>query len=116
MADGDADWRGKPVFDRACYDQLMEYAGDVGEILAVFRQVLPERKAAMLLALANADLPRLKGLAHTAKSGAFTLGLLRLGALCETIEKTIVIPGEMAAAIAEEFDAASALLAGFAEE
>jgi HPt (histidine-containing phosphotransfer) domain-containing protein len=114
------DWRTKPRFDRALFDQLAEHTDDVGEIVAVYRQVLPVRRARMLRALAEADWGEARRLAHMAKSGAAMLGLLRLAALCETIEKAAAA-GELdgsglAAAIAEEFDAAGALVAEFGGE
>ena len=116
-----ADWRNQPRFLRQIYEQLDDHTGGAGpEIIAVYLQVLPERKEAMIEALVAGDFAALKRFAHMAKSGSLTLGLLRLGALCETIEQTLAgyfpRPGEMASVIAEEFDAASALLQELAEE
>jgi len=116
-----ADWRNQPRFLRQIYEQLDDHTGGAGpEIIAVYLQVLPERKEAMIEALVAGDFAALKRFAHMAKSGSLTLGLLRLGALCETIEKTLAaelpMPDEMASAIVEEFEAAGTLLAEFAKE
>jgi HPt (histidine-containing phosphotransfer) domain-containing protein len=114
------DWRGRPRFDHTVFEQLREHTDNVGEILAVYRQVLPVRKAGLLQALADGDGPEMKRLAHMAKSGSSTLGLLRLASLCETIEKMVAAGAfatqDLARAITEEFDAAGALLSDIAGE
>jgi len=109
------------AFDRDIYDRLDEQTdGAAGEILALYLSLLPERKAEMMAAWSAGDWGELKRHAHKLKSGSFTLGLLRLGELCETIEHKIAaghpLPTEMAAAIAEEFDAARALVAEIVRE
>lgn len=121
MTDTQIGWRGRPQFDRSTYDQLNEQTGGTGdEILAVVRQVLPVRKDAMLRAVVDGNGKELARLAHMAKSGSFSLGLLRLGSLCEMIERKVaagqVELTEFAPAITGEFDAAIALLDAFAQE
>ena len=116
-----ADWSTQPRFDRKIYQTLDDQTdGAAGEIVAVYLQVMPDRHQAMLASLEKGDFSALRDIAHTMKSGSLTLGLLRLGALCETIEKTLAaelpMPDEMASAIVEEFEAAGTLLAEFAKE
>jgi len=87
MSEDSAEWRTKEVFNRALYDRLDEETGGAGlEIVATLLSVATARKLAMLEAAAAGKAEDLARVAHTAKSGARSVGLLRLSALCDMIE------------------------------
>ena len=111
MGSGTADWRSKELFDRALYDRLDEETGGAGlEIVATLLSVASSRRDAMVAAAAEGRSDDLARVAHTAKSGARSLGLLRLAELCDGIERSPPKdPAELAALgpiIRTEFDAA----------
>ena len=87
MSEDSAEWRTKELFNRALYDRLDEETGGAGlEIVATLLSVATTRKLAMLEAAAAGKGDDLSRVAHTAKSGARSVGLLRLFALCDMIE------------------------------
>ena len=109
MTSDAAEWRTKEVFNRALYDRLDEETGGAGlEIVATILSVATARKLAMLEAAATGNGADLSRVAHTAKSGARSVGLLRLSALCDMIEHLQPSePGQLAALcpdIEREFD------------
>jgi HPt (histidine-containing phosphotransfer) domain-containing protein len=121
MASGTADWRNKELFDRALYDRLDEETGGAGlEIIATLLSVAPSRRDAMLAAATEGRTADLVRVAHTAKSGARSLGLLRLAELCDGIERwPPTDPGVMAALVPDiqnEFDAAIAVMHALGKE
>jgi len=121
MGNETAGWRSKKVFDRALYDQLDEETGGAGlEIIATLLSVAPARRDAMLSAAAEGRSEELARVAHTAKSGARSLGLLRLAELCDGIERfPPTDPAELAALgpiIQSEFDAAIAVMTELGKE
>jgi HPt (histidine-containing phosphotransfer) domain-containing protein len=116
MVAGTADWRSKEVFDRAVFDRLDEETGGAGlEIAAALLSVAPGRRDAMIAAAAEGRTADLAKVAHTAKSGARSLGLVRLSELCDAIEHAPPADAEGLAALApvvrQEFDAAIAVIA-----
>jgi len=87
MTSDTADWRTKEVFDRALYDRLDEETGGAGlDIVDTLLSVADPRKHAMLEAARAGNAGELSRVAHAAKSGARSVGLLRLSALCDLIE------------------------------
>lgn len=87
MTSDGADWRSKELFDRTLYDRLDEETGGAGpEIVATVLMVAEPRKFAMLEAAKAGHAADLSRVAHTAKSGSRSVGLLRLSALCDMIE------------------------------
>lgn len=82
-----AEWRSEKIFDRTLYERLDEETGGAGpEIVATVLSVATARKQAMIDAAAAGKADELARVAHTAKSGARSVGLLRLFALCDMIE------------------------------
>ena len=121
MGNGTADWRSKQLFDRALYDRLDEETGGAGlEIIGTLLSVAPQRRDAMLAAAAEGRSDDLARVAHTAKSGARSLGLLRLAEFCDGIERSPPKdPAELAALrplIQSEFDAAIAVMTELRQE
>jgi HPt (histidine-containing phosphotransfer) domain-containing protein len=121
MAKDSAEWRTKEVFDRALYDRLDEETGGAGlEIVATILSVANARKLAMLEAAASDNRNDLSRVAHTAKSGSRSVGLLRLSALCDMIEHLQpAAPGDLAALcpdIEREFDESIAILQKLQQE
>ncbi len=121
MTSQSADWRSKELFDRALYDQLDEETGGAGlEIIATLLSVAASRRDAMMAAAAEGRSADLARVAHTAKSGARSLGLLRLAELCDGIERSPPTdPGTLAALgpiIQNEFDAAIAVMIDLGKE
>jgi len=121
MGNGTVDWRSKELFDRALFDRLDEETGGAGlEIIATLLSVAPARRDAMLAAAADGRSDDLARVAHTAKSGARSLGLLRLAELCDGIERSPPTdPAELAALspiIRSEFDAAIAVMTDLGKE
>ncbi len=115
MPEPAAPWSQIPVFDRAAYDRINDETDGAGpEIVAVYCRVAPVRKAAMLRAVASGERDELARLAHAAKSGSRTIGLLRLAELCVMIERGLASQTlDMAAvggALTNEFDAAIVIL------
>ena len=115
MGSETADWRSKELFDRALYDRLDEETGGAGlEIVATLLSVATGRRDAMLAAAAEGRIGDLASVAHTAKSGARSLGLLRLAELCDSIERSPptdpAILAELGPVIRSEFDAAIAVM------
>lgn len=115
MTNDAADWRAKEVFDRSLYDRLDEETGGAGpEIVATVLSVAVPRKLAMLEAAKAGNAADLARVAHTAKSGARSVGLLRLSALCDMIEHLPAgEPEDLAALcpdIEREFDRSIAVL------
>lgn len=115
MAMDAAEWRTKEVFNRALYDRLDEETGGAGlEIVATILSVATTRKLAMMEAAAAGNGADLSRVAHTAKSGARSVGLLRLSALCDMIEHLKPEnPGDLAALVPDierEFDDSIAIL------
>jgi HPt (histidine-containing phosphotransfer) domain-containing protein len=110
MADQELDWRDQPPFDRQIFASLdRQTGGAAGTVAAVYRRLLPERQATLLGAIAAADRAAQSRAAHLLKSGAHSLGLLRLANLCDRIERSGAA-AELGGAIAEEFAAAAAVL------
>ena len=115
------DWRSKELFDRGLYERLDEETGGAGlEIVATLLSVATSRKEALLEAAQagrSADMVRV---AHTAKSGARSLGLLRLAEFCDQIERYPPTDSAAMAAmcpdIEQEFDAAIAVMQSLQEE
>ncbi len=115
------DWRSKELFDRALYERLNEETGGAGlEIVAALLSVAASRRDALLEAAhagKGADMARIS---HTAKSGARSLGLLRLSEFCDQIERhPPTDPAVMVAMcpdIEQEFDAAIAVMQSLQEE
>jgi len=82
-----AAWRSEELFDRTLYERLDEETGGAGpEIVATLLSVASERKLAMIAAATEGKADELSRIAHTTKSGARSVGLLRLFALCDMIE------------------------------
>lgn len=116
-----ADWRDKELFDRALYERLDEETGGAGlEIAATLLSVAMSRRDALLEAARaghGADMARI---AHTAKSGARSVGLMRLAEFCDQIERhPPTDPAAMAAMcsdIEREFDAAISVMQSLQEE
>ena len=111
MISGTADWRTKELFDRALFDRLDEETGGAGlEIAATLLSVASSRRDAMLAAAAEGRIDELARVAHTAKSGARSLGFMRLADLCDTIERTPPtdpkVLADLGPVIQTEFDAA----------
>ena len=116
MGNATADWRDQELFDRAIYDRLDEETGGAGlEIVATLLSVAPARRDAMMCAAAEGRSDDLVRAAHTAKSGARSLGLVRLAELCDGIERSPPRDSAELAAlgpiIQSEFDAAIAVMA-----
>ncbi len=110
-----ADWRISEVFDRSLYDRLDEETGGAGpEIVATVLSVAAPRKLAMLEAAKAGQADDLARIAHTAKSGARSVGLMRLSAFCDMVEHLAPTASEDLAAlcpdIEREFDQAIAVL------
>lgn len=115
MVSETADWRSKDLFDRALYDRLDEETGGAGlEIVATLLSVASARRDAMVAAATEGRTDELARVAHTAKSGARSLGLLRLAELCDGIERSPPADPAALAALAPviqgEFDAAIAVM------
>jgi HPt (histidine-containing phosphotransfer) domain-containing protein len=121
MVSETANWRSKELFDRALYERLDEETGGAGlEIIATLLSVAPARRDAMLAAAAEGRSDDLARVAHTAKSGARSLGLLRLAELCDSIERSPPSDPAILAALGpvlqSEFDAAIAVMTKLQEE
>ena len=121
MTGDPAGWRSKEVFDRSLYDLLDEETGGAGpEIVATVLSVAGPRKLAMLEAARTGNAQDLSRVAHTAKSGARSVGLLRLSAFCDMIEHLPQgKPGDLAALcpdIEREFDQSIAVLQQLQQE
>jgi len=116
MTSGTAGWRAEEVFDRSLYDRLDEETGGAGpEIAATLLSVTEVRKRAMLDSAKAGNITELSRVAHTAKSGARSVGLMRLAALCDMIEHLPPGSADLAALcsdIEREFAAADAALQG----
>lgn len=115
MTSDSAAWRTQELFDRSLYDRLDEETGGAGpEIVETVLSVAAPRKLAMLEAAKAGHADDLARIAHTAKSGARSVGLLRLFALCDMIEHFAPgKSGEIAALcpdIEREFDESIAVL------
>ncbi len=115
------DWRSKELFDRALYERLDEETGGAGlEIAATLLSVAVSRRDALLEAARAGKGTDMTRIAHTAKSGARSLGLLRLAEFCDQIERhPPTDPAAMAAMcpdIEQEFDAAIAVMRALQEE
>ena len=115
MPNSAVDWRSKEVFDRALYQRLDEETGGAGlEIVATLLSVASSRKEALLEAARAGNGADLARLAHTAKSGARSLGLLRLAEFCDQIERQPAKDAETLAAmcpdIEHEFETAIAVM------
>jgi HPt (histidine-containing phosphotransfer) domain-containing protein len=103
------DWRQQPRFEPGRIDRLDREAGGVGrDAMALFLRLAAGRQAALQSALADGDSVQVARLAHMLKSGALALGLLRLGGLCEMIEReaSSLEPGATARAVETELEAA----------
>ena len=116
MVAGTADWRSKEVFDRAVFERLDEETGGAGlEIAAALLSVAPDRRDAMVAAASEGRTADLARVAHTTKSGASSLGLVRLAEMCDAIERSPPADAEGLAALGpvvrQEFDAAIAVIA-----
>jgi len=115
MGSETADWRSKELFDRALFDRLDEETGGAGlEIIGTLLSVASSRRDAMIAAATEGRTEDLARVAHTAKSGARSLGLLRLAELCDGIERSPPTdPATLASlgpVIQSEFDAAIAVM------
>lgn len=88
MTSDDADWRSKEMFDRSIYERLdLETGGAGREIVATLLSVAEPRKLAMIDAAKAGRAADLARVAHTAKSGSRSVGLLRFSAFCARIEQ-----------------------------
>lgn len=115
MGSETAEWRSKELFDRGLYDRLDEETGGAGlEIVATLLSVAGARRDAMVAAASEARIDDLARVAHTAKSGARSLGLMRLAELCDSIERSPPTDPAILAALGpvlqSEFDAAIAVM------
>jgi len=121
MTDDDGEWRRQPAFDQSRYDLLdRETGGAAGAVLAVYGNALAPRRVGMLQAIAAGEVKELGRMAHTLKSGSLSLGLLRLGALCEMIERraasgTLMLMG-LDQILRATFDEATAAVEGLRQE
>lgn len=110
-----AEWRSKEVFDRAVFDRLDQETGGAGlEIAETLLSTAPGRRDAMIAAAAEGRTTDLMRVAHTTKSGARSVGLVRLSELCDAIERSPPSDAEGLAALGplvrQEFDAAIAVI------
>ena len=115
------DWRSKELFDRDLYNRLDEETGGAGlEIVAALLSVAEARKEALLVAAKAGQTADMVRVAHTAKSGARSLGLMRLAEFCDQIERRPPTDAaDMAAMcpdIDQEFDAAIAVMRALQQE
>jgi HPt (histidine-containing phosphotransfer) domain-containing protein len=75
-------------FERTVYDRMNEETdGAALDIVAIYLEVAPSRRVEIARAAEERNFQELERLAHMVKSGARGVGLLRLGALCEAIER-----------------------------
>lgn len=96
-----------PVFDPGAIDKLRKVAGDeasifIAEVAQLFLEETRKSLAELQRAAEAGDRDRAARIAHSLKSSAATLGLMRLSAACEELELESkgATPGENSALVA----------------
>lgn len=104
-----------PVFDPNAIEKLRRVGGDeasifIAEVAQLFLEETRKSLVELLRAAEGGDRERAGRIAHSLKSSAATLGMMRLSAACESLEAAAKAEGahdstvEAAAAVRDEFD------------